>query len=151
MLNFNRNSMIGCALSLLALYAVPSLAGGASPAGLVYKDPNCGCCAAWVAHLRKAGFTVTVNDQLDMQGIKSRLNVPGSLQSCHTARIGEYVVEGHVPAAVIQRLLRERPPVQGAAVPGMPLGSPGMEGGRSQPYQVLTYDAKGATTIYASF
>lgn len=150
MSQLKRKLMVGLALSLTACY-VPSGWTQGSNSVIVYKDPNCGCCTAWVTHLRQAGFKVTVNDRADMPVIKSRLNVPQQLSSCHTAQVGNYVVEGHVPAAVILRLLREQPAVQGVAVPGMPVGSPGMEGGKPQPYQVLTYDEKGKTSVYARY
>ena len=105
----------------------------------VWKDPNCGCCTGWVEHLRRAGFTVTVTDTADMQAVKTRLGVPAELASCHTAEIEGYVIEGHVPAHAISRLLAERTKGLGLAVPGMPIGSPGMEGGKSEPYDVILF------------
>lgn len=116
----------------------------------VYKTPTCGCCAKWVDHLREHGYHVTTVDQNDLSDVKRRLGVAGPLQSCHTATVGGYVVEGHVPAADIRRLLAERPSVSGLAVPGMPAGSPGMEGFRSERYDVLTFDKSGATTVFAA-
>lgn len=102
-----------------------------APAGLevtVYKDPNCGCCNKWIDHLRDNGFKVTAIDRRDLGDIKQRLGITREVASCHTARVGDYLVEGHVPADLIRRLLKERPDVVGIAVPGMPVGSPGMEG-----------------------
>ena len=135
------------------LGAQPSLnkAGAALPPMTVYKDPNCGCCTEWVAHVRKAGFVVTVRDTADMASVKSSFGVPSALESCHTSRIGAYAIEGHVPADVIQKLLRERPAARGLAVPGMPMGSPGMnQGPQKDAYDVLLFDKTGKTRVYAS-
>ena len=136
-----------------ALRMLPGVAG-ASPGGdvTVYKSPTCGCCAEWVTHLRRHGFRVKTEDRSDLQPIKARHGVPAELQSCHTALIGGYVVEGHVPADLIERLLRERPKVAGLAVPGMPVGSPGMEvpGVPADRYRVLTFDRSGKTEVYAT-
>jgi hypothetical protein len=123
----------------------------AAPEVTVYKTPTCGCCVNWIRHLERAGFTVTAHDTANVAPIRNRHGVPQALQSCHTALVGGYVVEGHVPADVIQRLLRERPRVAGIAVPGMPAGSPGMEGlggPARQPYQVLAFRAEGGWTVY---
>ena len=122
------------------------------PAVQVYKDPTCGCCALWVEHLRKAGFTATVTDVEDMTALKTKHGVPPRARSCHTAVTGDYVIEGHVPAADVQRLLKERPSVAGIGVPGMPIGSPGMEvaGVKPQPYDVLAFDKAGQITVFAS-
>jgi hypothetical protein len=116
---------------------------------VVYKSPTCGCCKAWVNHLEQNGFSVEVHNQLDMNPVKREMGVPGKLQSCHTAKVGGYVIEGHVPAGEIVRLLKEKPPVKGLTVPGMPMGSPGMEGPRSDPYEVLTFQPSGKTSVYA--
>jgi hypothetical protein len=99
--------------------------------------------------MREHGFAVRVRDTSDVTTVKNALGVPQPLRSCHTAEIGRYVFEGHVPADLIERLLKERPAVRGLAVPGMPSGSPGMENGRKDAYQVLTFDARGRTTVYA--
>ena len=117
----------------------------------VYRSPTCGCCMKWVAHLREEGFKVTVHERDDMLAIKQRLGVPGAAQSCHTAQVGGYFVEGHVPAADIKRLLADKPDARGIAVPGMPLGSPGMEvpGGQVQPYEVQLIGRNGASQPYA--
>lgn len=119
------------------------------PTMLVYKSPTCGCCTAWVEHVRRAGFRVVVRDTVDVQPVKDRWGVPPALGSCHTARVGGYVIEGHVPADVVQRLLKEKPVVLGLAAPGMPMGSPGMEGGRPEPYNVVSFEKHGKTAIYA--
>jgi hypothetical protein len=117
----------------------------------VYKDPNCGCCSQWVDHVKKAGFTVTVRDSDDMPGVKASFGVPTELHSCHTARVGNYAIEGHVPADLIVKLLKEQPVGRGLAVPGMPVGSPGMEmGSRKDAYDVLLFDKAGKSRVYAS-
>lgn len=117
----------------------------------VYKDPNCGCCTQWVDHVRKAGFVVTVRDTADMSTVKASFGVPAALESCHTARVGAYAIEGHVPADVIEKLLREQPVARGVAVPGMPMGSPGMEqGGQKDAYDVVLFDKAGKTRVFAS-
>lgn len=118
----------------------------------VYKTATCGCCAAWVDHLRMAGFAVEVQDVADVAAVRDTLGLPQGLESCHTARVGGYVVEGHVPAADIARLLAERPEgVAGIAVPGMPMGSPGMEvpGRPADPYDVLAFGSAGQS-VFAS-
>lgn len=118
----------------------------------VYKDPNCGCCGQWVAHLRAAGFSVKVHDATDIVRIKREAGIPDHLQSCHTAMIDGYVIEGHVPAADIERLLSERPAARGLAVPGMPVGSPGMEqGAMRDPYDVILFQEDGTGTIFARY
>jgi hypothetical protein len=122
-----------------------------APAVEVFKSPTCGCCANWVKHLEAHGFATKVTDVEDMTQVKSKYGVPGRLQSCHTGVVNGYVLEGHVPAADVQRLLKERPAVVGVAVPGMPVGSPGMEVGNTvQPYDVLTFNKQGQTTVFAS-
>ena len=115
----------------------------------VYKDPNCGCCSKWVDHMRANGFTVETMDLPDLTMVKQRYAIGQSLQSCHTAVIGDYAFEGHVPADVIKKFLEEKPSVAGLAVPGMPSGSPGMEGATKDKYDVLTFDRAGRTTVYA--
>ncbi len=117
---------------------------------VVYKDPNCGCCAEWVKHVRAAGYQVTVRDTPDMASVKASFGVPSALQSCHTARVETYTIEGHVPADVISKLLRDKPAGRGLAVPGMPMGSPGMEGSRRDAYNVMLFDKTGKSIVYAS-
>lgn len=120
----------------------------------VWKDPNCGCCKDWIAHMEKNGFAVTVTEQGN-NAARARLGMPQKFASCHTAQVQGYVIEGHVPAADIQRLLREKPQALGLAVPGMPVGSPGMDGaaygGRRDPYQVLLIRKDGSTHIFNSY
>jgi hypothetical protein len=132
-------------LAASACVAMPAslLGQTASPAIAVSKDPSCGCCNGWIAHLRQAGFTVTAQDTRELPAIKKRLGVPDRLSSCHTAEIGGYVIEGHVPADAIRRLLKDAPRAAGLAVPGMPVGSPGMEGGMPEIYEVVLFGADG--------
>ena len=124
-------------------------AGEATPM-VVYKTPTCGCCRAWVDHVRAAGFAVEVRDMPSVDPVKHEHGLPGHLASCHTAIVDGYVVEGHVPADVIRRMLRERPRVAGIAVPGMPVGSPGMEvpGGRKDPYDIIAFTREGTVSVY---
>ena len=131
--------------------APASVAAEALPPVLVHKSASCGCCGAWVDHLRDAGFTVRVNVTEDMNPIKERLGVPYGKGSCHTAEVGGYVVEGHVPAGDIKRLLRERPQAKGLVLPGMPMGSPGMEvpDGTVEPYTVELVAADGQILPFA--
>lgn len=121
----------------------------ALPPVLVYKTEGCGCCNAWVEHLRAAGFEVDARNVDDIASIKAGAGIDPSVSSCHTALVDGYVVEGHVPAEVIERLLAERPDIAGLAVPGMPVGSPGMEGDGAKPYEVLALDHQGRTSVYA--
>lgn len=123
-----------------------------APMMAVYKTPTCGCCAKWVDHMRQNGFTVHVTDLNDLTSIKGKHGVPARLQSCHTGVVNGYVVEGHVPAADVKRMLNDKPAVVGLTVPGMPAGSPGMEvpGITPPPYNVLTFDKAGATKIFAT-
>lgn len=132
------------------LFAVGGLMPAAAADIMVYKDAQCGCCGKWVEHLRANGFNVTTHNETRMDSIKSTHGVPTQLASCHTAIVDGYVVEGHVPSDAIKRLLRERPAVKGIAVPGMPAGSPGMEGPRAQPYDIMSFDSQGKTAIYES-
>ncbi len=125
-----------------------SIAESAPPEVLVYKSPTCGCCKKWNEHLTSNGYTVKSKDMDDVSPIKAELGVPRKLVSCHTAVVQGYVIEGHVPAADIARLLKEKPKIVGLAAPGMPGASPGMDSG-SDPYEVLTFDAKGTTTVWA--
>lgn len=143
------------ALTLFLSLLVVSLAAMAAPVKLpgvvVHKSPTCGCCNAWVEHMRKAGFEVAVRNEDDLHPVKLRAGVPLAKGSCHTAIVGGYFIEGHVPAADVKRLLAERPDARGLAVPGMPLGSPGMEvpDGRTQPYAVELVADDGSTTVFA--
>lgn len=121
-----------------------------APLVRVHKLPTCGCCTAWVEHLREAGFRVEVKDADDLRAVKREAGVPLDLQACHTAFVEGYVVEGHVPAEDVRRLLEERPEVRGVAVPGMPVGSPGMEGPDPQPYDVIAFGDDGTREVFAS-
>src|SRR5712675_147139 len=109
---------------------VPALSASAqAPTIIIHKDPNCACCGGWVQHLKAAGFAVTVEETANLQVVRKRLRVPADLAACHTAEVDGYILEGHVPAVAIRQLLEKRPTATGLAVPGMPVGSPGMEGG----------------------
>jgi len=117
-----------------------------------YRSPNCGCCHGWIEHLKAEGFTVKDNVTENLETIKAENNVPQNLTACHTAVINGYVVEGHIPASDIKRLLREKPDVAGIAVPGMPIGSPGMESGNiKEPYTVFTFTEEGETQVYQEY
>lgn len=116
----------------------------------VYKDPNCGCCANWNAAMRKAGFDIEVRDTANITAVKSSLGVPAALASCHTGVVAGYLFEGHVPPDLVQKVLRERPPLIGLFVPGMPSGSPGMEGPNPDRYDVIALGRDQRQTVYAS-
>lgn len=137
-------------LGAVAVLATRTAAPAQGTKIVVYKDPRCGCCGHWVDHLKAAGFRVSVSNRSSLADVKERYGITPALISCHTAVVDGYAVEGHVPADVIQRLLRERPAVTGLAVPGMPGGAPGMEGPVRERYNVLTFDAAGVTRVYAS-
>jgi hypothetical protein len=119
---------------------------------IVYKSPACGCCKKWVSHLEQHGYTLEAHNQSrdKLGSIKAEMGAPRGLQSCHTAKIGGYVIEGHAPADEIARLLKEKPQIKGLAVPGMPMGAPGMEGPRRDSYDVLALQENGKTSIFAS-
>lgn len=139
-------------LLALGTGAGPEGATGEAASGpemVVYRSPTCGCCTAWVEHMRDAGFRVRVEDRSNLAPVKAEMGVPHDLSSCHTARVDGYVVEGHVPAEDVRRLLAERPDVRGLAVPGMPVGSPGMEGPRPEPYAVVAFDGEGGREVFA--
>ena len=138
------------ALSLLAgsFHSMPAKADTVDAVMTVYKTPWCGCCGAWVDHIRGAGFTVEVEDLEDLSPVKRMAGVPDGLGSCHTAVIDGYVVEGHVPADILARFLEESPDARGLAVPGMPVGSPGMEGPNPEVYDVLVFDRDGGSETY---
>jgi len=143
-----RFAFVSTALVLSAL-TLPTHAQ-APLAMTVYKSPTCGCCAKWVEHIKKAGFAVTVKDMPNVGEVKDARGVPAELASCHTAVVGNYVIEGHVPADVVQKLLKEKPAVAGLAVGGMPMGSPGMEGSYADRYDVVAFDKNGNQRVYAS-
>lgn len=138
----------GAAASLIAFPRLMT-AAQPQPTMTVYKDPSCGCCQEWVNHVTANGYKATVV-KADMGPIKVKHQIPPNLQSCHTTLIGSYVIEGHVPSADIARLLKEKPKgVIGLTIPGMPASAPGMDVMPFQPYTVLTFDAKGQTTVWA--
>jgi len=153
---FVRTFALGVSVVALGLTtgAAPASSIGTAakkPTITVYKDPSCGCCKSWIEHLIKHGYQVDAKDTPQMTEIKRSLGVPDGLSACHTAVVNGYLIEGHVPAADIARLLKEKPKVAGLAVPGMPMGSPGMEGPRKQHYQVLSFDKAGKTKVFASY
>lgn len=142
--------------SLLAPMAIAAGFAGTSPPAYaaeftVYKSPWCGCCSTWADHLKANGHSVTTENLESLDIIKKMAGVPEPLEACHTALVGGYVVEGHVPAKDIERLLAERPKAKGLAVPGMPGGSPGMEGATPDRYDVLLFQADGSATVYARY
>jgi len=136
----NRRSFLAVlGTSGAAMMAERAFAQATLPKMIVTKDPNCGCCGGWVEHMKAAGFPVEVITSSDVDQVKLRLGVPDDLASCHTAEVSGYVVEGHVPADAVKRLLAEKPQARGLAVPGMPMGSPGMEvaGKAPESYEVV--------------
>lgn len=155
------SSAVATLLAALTLMVAPAIAGESesnqsrSANGstiTVYRSPTCGCCGSWIEHLRKEGFTV--NDKLrdDMTAIKDRYGVPDKARSCHTAVIDGYVIEGHVPAADIRQVLAQRPAIKGLAVPGMVVGSPGMEAGnRKDPYSVVSIETDGNLRVFRNY
>jgi hypothetical protein len=147
-------SVAALAAAWTALPALAAKAAPALPTLQVWKSPTCGCCKDWIALLQKFGFTVQAFDEGNT-AMRARLGLPATYGSCHTARIGGYVVEGHVPAREIRRLLAEKPDAIGIAVPGMPVGSPGMDGpeyrGRRDPYDVLLVLRDGSARVFASY
>lgn len=118
---------------------------------MVYKTPTCGCCKKWVTHLEKEGFTVKTKNIANLQPIKNEHGVQRQFQSCHTAKIGKYFIEGHVPAKDIKKLLKDKPDIKGLAVPGMPMGSPGMEGPHQDRYDVIAVDKNDKAKVYSSY
>jgi hypothetical protein len=137
---------------LAALVASPALSADSLPKITVTKDPTCSCCAGWTEHVRAAGFPVEVVETTELDRVKVRFGVPGNLASCHTAEVDGYVIEGHVPASAIKHLLTGRPRIRGLAVPGMPVGSPGMEveGAEPETYDVMAFGPDGQSR-YARF
>lgn len=148
-----RRSFLAAAGTAAAATAVPAFAAPpVLPAVEVFKNPYCGCCEAWVEHMRAAGFQVKITQLEDTSVVRKRQGIPEKLGSCHTAVVAGYALEGHVPAAEVKRLLKAKPAAAGLAVPGMPAGSPGMEvGGRKQPFDVLLVDKTGRATVFASY
>lgn len=151
--NPSRRSVLAGTAALMSLYALQAQASTTTPIQ-VWKDPSCGCCNDWISHLEQNGFQVLASDEGN-NGARHRLGLPRQYASCHTASVQGYVVEGHVPAADIRRLLKEKPTALGLAVPGMPVGSPGMDGpvykGRRDPYDVLLVQRDGSATVFSSY
>ncbi len=151
----NLNTMLAVAVAAatgsVAAYATQQKP--AAPVVEVYKSASCGCCSMWIEHLRTSGFDVRTNNVEDIDAVKGAYRVPKQLSSCHTATVGGYVVEGHVPAWDVRRVLKERPAFVGIAVPGMPAGSPGMEtpGAKPQPFNVMSFDKAGSTQVFARY
>lgn len=140
-------------LIIISIYGVshsPVIGSANAEEITVYKSPTCGCCTKWVSHLEESGFEVNAINRNDMPSIKQQYGIASQQQSCHTAIINGYVIEGHVPAADIKRLLTEKPNIHGLTAPGMPMGSPGMEGPRKDAYDVLAIDRQGKTTVFSS-
>ena len=144
-----KNILIGFATFILVAISSPSQQTGSLVT--VFKIPSCGCCAKWVEHLKANGFNVNVQQVSDTSPYERQYRVPKGLESCHTAVVNGYTIEGHVPAADIKRLLNEHPKAVGLAVSGMPVGSPGMEGAHSDAYSVLIFDENGKTSVYARY
>ena len=138
------------ALLLFAAFSATTALSGEMQKVDVYKSPTCGCCSQWVEHMKRSGFTVVVHEVRNVMPVRQRFGVPDAMTSCHTAVVGGYAIEGHVPAADIKRLLREKPKAAGLAVPGMVQGSPGMEQGRGKDaYDTVLFSADGRSTIFA--
>lgn len=151
--HLNRRKFAALLCSLPALSLVPALSSAdeASRSAVVYRTPTCGCCGKWVDHLRAAGFEVEVREVSSTTGIRTELGVPPPLTSCHTAVVGDYWVEGHVPADVVKQLLDEQPDdIAGISVPGMPAGSPGMESPNPVEYDIIAYGRDGKLYRYAT-
>lgn len=149
MLRFTISSIFIALLSI-ACSAEESESVSDLPIVQVYKSPTCGCCSKWISHLEANGFTVKATDVNDINLIKHSYGIPPALSSCHTAVVGEYLVEGHVSAEDIVQLLKQKPAIKGIAVPGMPIGSPGMEGRNPQAYDVISFDSQGETEVFSS-
>ena len=143
------NALALAAIVILLVTSSPSQQSG--PLVTVFKTPTCGCCGKWVEHLKANGFTVKVQEVNDTSAYERQYHVPRTMVSCHTAVVNGYTIEGHVPAAEIKRLLSERPKAVGLAVPGMPVGSPGMESARSEAYSVFVFDEGSQASVYARY
>ncbi|MCK2150263.1 MULTISPECIES: DUF411 domain-containing protein [Marinobacter] len=145
-----KSQALGLVLTAALGFSTPLLAAGAAQSIHVYKSPSCGCCTDWVKHLESNGFDVEVTETNDLNPIKQKAGLTRSLSSCHTAFIGDYVIEGHVPADDVRRLIAEAPQARGLTVPGMPVGSPGMEmGDRKDHYKVLLFNEMGQTKVFS--
>ncbi len=138
-------------LALSLMLAVPAMAHAATPLIEVYKTASCGCCKAWIKHLEANGFSVKANDVADTSPYRHKFGIASEHGSCHSAKIGAYAIEGHVPASEIKRLVASGVKARGLAVPGMPAGSPGMESPQGEPYDVLLVQADGKTSVYRHY
>ncbi|WP_119153910.1 DUF411 domain-containing protein [Caldimonas tepidiphila] len=152
-MNSRRQFLLGATAAATALALGPALAAPAKPQIEVWKSPSCGCCQGWVEHLEKNGFEVKVNDVPGPADYREKFGLAAQYGSCHTAKVGGYVLEGHVPAREIHRLLKEKPQALGLAVPGMPVGSPGMEveSGRVDAYEVLLVTKDNRASVYQRY
>lgn len=145
-----KKQILGLALTATLGFSTPLLAAGVAQSIHVYKSPTCTCCTAWIDHLESNGFDVESTDTQNMNRIKIDAGLTRNLASCHTAFVGDYVIEGHVPAEDIRQLIANAPKARGLAVPGMPAGSPGMEmGNRKDHYEVLMFNDKGQTKVFS--
>lgn len=136
---------------LPVMVSLPLAAAAAQPVVEVYKTASCGCCKAWIRHLEENGFSVKSHDVPDPGDYRAKFGIAQQHASCHSAQVGGYAVEGHVPASDIKRMLATRPRAAGLAVPGMPMGSPGMEGAHADPYEVLLVKKDGSTSVYKRY
>ncbi len=143
---FSRRLFVG-GIALMTMAAIYPVRAENKPKITVYKSPTCGCCQKWADHLTAAGFATELINRGGITTLKNEWGVPEALHSCHTGKIDGYVIEGHVPASAIKRLLAERPQAAGLAVPGMPIGSPGMEGGEPETYDVVLFGKDGQKTF----
>lgn len=138
---------------VLAMLCITPVGAASRPDMTMHRSPTCGCCGAWAAYIRRAGFSITIVNETDLAPIKSRAGVPAALQSCHTAFVDGYVVEGHVPVEAIEKMLSERPPIKGIAVPEMPTGSPGMEVPmmKPEPFKVVAFSQGGGSGAFMDY
>ena len=148
MFHFIGVAVLAVVMASVGAVTLTSVAAADKPVITVYKGRFCGCCSAWVEYLVKNGFDARVHEVSDVTPYREKYGVPEALASCHTAVVGGYAIEGHVPAADIKRLLRERPKAKGIAVPAMPMGSPGMPGPRKDPYETLLFDVGGKYVVF---
>lgn len=147
-----RRAVLSAVAAAAAAVHIPALAAPSLPQVEVYRNPDCGCCGAWVEHLKAAGFPVKVRETPDTSAVRKRHGIPDEFGSCHTGVVSGYTIEGHVPADDIKRLLAMKPAAVGLSVPGMPAGSPGMQvGSRMGPYQVLLIDKAGRSSVFAAY
>ena len=138
----------GAGALLVSYSGIPARAAILPPV-TAYRNPGCSCCEGWAERMKQAGFTVSMSDDPDLSARRSKLGIPADLAGCHMPFVGKYVIEGHVPPEDIARLLSDKDDVVGLSVPGMPMGSPGMEGGTSEPYEVLAFSIDGNRKVYA--